>query len=76
MKLLLSTRRSFPAFVGSGTSISRMPFPRVYVRQRQVFYTNIKQIKRDGRKKEGEHFLTKMECMYLSDTTLFVGRVM
>jgi hypothetical protein len=53
MKLLLSTRRSFPAFVGSGTSISRMPFPTGNVRQRQVFYTNIKQINK-GRKKEGK----------------------
>jgi hypothetical protein len=51
MKLLLSTRRSFPAFVGSGTSINRMPFPTGDVRQRQVFYTNIKQTNK-GRKKE------------------------
>jgi hypothetical protein len=37
MKLLLSSRRSFPAFVGSGTSVSRMPFPTGDVRQRQFF---------------------------------------
>jgi hypothetical protein len=53
MKLLLSTRRSFPALVGNGTSVSRMPFPTGDVRQRQVFYTNIKQIIK-GRKKEGK----------------------
>jgi hypothetical protein len=53
MKLLLSTRRSFFVFVGSGTSVSRMPFPAGDVRQRKVFYTTIKQTNK-GRKKEGK----------------------
>jgi hypothetical protein len=59
MKPLLSTRRSFPAFVGSGTSISRIPFPTCEVRQRQVFYKNIKQIN-EGRNKEGKKAFPKV----------------
>jgi hypothetical protein len=53
MKLLLSARRSFSVFVGSETSISRMPFLTGDVRQRQVFCTTITQTNK-GWKKEGK----------------------